>query len=508
MKKRWKIIALALALVLACPLALFSLTGCGDRTELLKVYNWGEYMADGSDDSMDVIAEFTNWYEEHTGKKIKVEYTLFDNNETMYTQISNKHADYDVICPSDYTVQKMLTNDLLLPLNDGNFDRIWGEVFEDEDPETYGLSAGEKITLTNIVREDLAELITVYDEGWGKENGDIYSVPYMWGTFGLLYDKSKIEKLGGTAEDMQSWNALFGDTAKDKFSGHIYMKNSVRDAFAAANIYNNKENLGVASAGYTDYSAAAYREILNNCMNYPNDLSIAAAEVTLKEQKKHLFAYESDEGKEDLMMGKSAAALGFVWSCDAGYVIGQENNTELWYSVPKEGTNVWVDSWCIPRYAGNKTAAQYFIAFMNRYDAAYENMYWVGAATPVAQAAEDIAEEINNPKSLFVSEYDDEDEAAAEWDRLVSIAKDRTSPENKEAYGKLSEYVYFLDVYLDSHDSCTDGDDCTCDWHKYAQMYSECLMPTDEHVERAAIMTDFAEYNVDIVRMFTRVKAS
>lgn len=510
-KKRGKLLALALSLVLAFPLSLGLLSGCGDRSEVLKIYNWGEYIADGSDGSADAIEEFTAWYKAHTGKNLTVEYSLFDNNETMYTQIANKRADYDVICPSDYTVQKLRTNGLIVPVNDGAFDTIWKEVFAEEDPEAYGLEADEEITFRAVMNEGLLDKIRLYDDGWTEENGTVYSVPYVWGTFGLLYDDAKIRAAGGenAAADMNSWGALFGD----KYAGTIYMKNSVRDAFAAANIYNRTEDLRAASNNFTDYAAPAYREILENCMNYPNDEAIASAEVTLKKQKKNLFAYESDEGKEDLMTGKSTAAMSFVWSCDAGYVIGQEENTELNYAVPVEGTNVWVDGWCIPKYAGNKTAAQYFIAFMSTYRMAYESMYYVGAATPVRQAALDIVEEIENPKALFVADFLDgeegnENEAEEAWARLVADASDETSATAEESAETLSEYVYFLDKYLENRADCTDEPDCGCVWHAYAKMYAECLQPTDDQVARGAVMTDFAEWNTDIVRMFTRVKGS
>ncbi len=501
-EKYKRIIVFALCFMIAFP-AMGFMTGCGDRTTVLKVYNWGEYIADGVD-SMDVISEFETWYEEKTGESIRVEYSMFDTNETMYTQIANKRADYDVVCPSDYTVQKMLTNDLLLPLGDDEFDEVWADAFSDEDPETYGLDEGEEITYRNIMRPSLTELVATYDEGWST-GGVVYSVPYMWGTFGLLYDLPEIESLGGSAEDMNSWEALFGS----KYSGHIYMKNSVRDAYASANIYNYTDMLRELSDNWTNYGEE-YHALLAQCMNYPNDETIASAEKTLKDQKKHLYAYESDEGKEDLKNGKSAAALGFVWSCDAGYVIGMEENTGLWYTVPVEGTNVWVDSMCIPKYAGNVKAAKYFIAFLNMYNVAYENMYWVGAATPVASAAEDIVEEINDPRSLYVAELEEEgmtaEEAIEEWEALVLDALS-DSETASESYDALSEYVYFIDKYLEYHDDCTDESDCDCDWHAYARMYSECLYPSDGHVDRAAIMTDFAEKNIDIVRMFTRVKA-
>ena len=468
-----KIIVAFLVMALVLPFVTFSFTGCEERVEVLKIFNSGEYIADGSEGSEDVVASFESWYKEKTGKNIRVEYSVFDTNETMYTQVNNKHADYDLVCPSDYMVQKMLNNDLLLPIGGEDFDEIWADAFSDEDPLDYGLDEDDEITVDAIMNENLMPLLTAYDPGW--ETGEFYSVPYMWGTFGILYDIEKIKAIGGedAEEDMQSWEAIFGD----KYKGHIYMKNSVRDAYAVANIYNSSNELARLSENFTNFGDA-YHEKLSDCMNYPNENTIDAAEKTLKAQKKNLFAYESDEGKEDLLTGKSDAALSFVWSCDAGYVIGMEENLNLRYSVPKEGTNVWVDNWCIPKYAGNVTAAKYFIAFCNLYNTAYENMWFVGTTVPVRAVAEDISIEIVDPWS-----------AVGEGEEL-------------------EDYLCFAELFEEYADECDEDETCECEWHKYARMYSECLFPSDETLERAAVMTDFDKYNTDIVRMFIRVKAS
>lgn len=470
-----KFIAVLLTAVMVLPFLTFAFSGCGDRTEVLKIYNSGEYIADGSEDSKNIVADFEKWYKEKTGKNIRVEYSVFDTNETMYTQINNKHADYDLICPSDYMVQKMLNNNLLLQIGGDEFDEIWEDAFSDEDPEDYGLDEDDDITLEAIINDSLAPMLAAFDPGW--ETGDIYSVPYMWGTFGILYDIEKIKAIGGenAEEDMQSWEAIFGD----KYAGHIYMKNSIRDAYAVANIYNETEELSRLSNGFTEFGDD-YREKLAECMNYPNDKTISSAEQTLKNQKKNLFAYESDEGKEDLLAGKSDAALSFVWSCDAGYVIGMEENTNLRYSVPKEGTNVWVDNWCIPKYAGNVSAAKYFIAYCNLYECAYENMWFVGSTVPVRAVADDIRLEIVDPWSVF----------------------------DEEAGETVDDYLCFAEMYEENEEDCAGDEDCECEWHKYARMYSECIYPSDETLERAAVMTDFDKYNTDIVRMFIRVKAS
>ena len=308
MNKIKKTIAVFLTAAFIITFTSVAFTDRGDRGDILKIYNWGEYLADGTDGSADIIADFEKWYTEVTGKSIRVEYSQFDTNETMFTQINHKKADYDLVCPSDYMVQKMTTNNLLKVINDEEFEEIWAEAFEEEAPELYGLNETDDITVRNIMNPMLTYLISGYDEGWSAADGEIYSLPYIWGTFGIMYDKSKAEDIGGSSagEDMQSWEALFGE----KYSKKIYMKDSVRDAFGCANIYNATAELEALSSGWTDYSNEDYKIVLADCLNYPNDEKISAAEATLKAQKKHLYAYEGDDGKEDLLSGKSSAALG------------------------------------------------------------------------------------------------------------------------------------------------------------------------------------------------------
>ena len=217
MKK--KITALAIltvmTLALACP---FILAGCAPRDEILKVYNWSEYIGE------DVIEQFEEYYREITGKNIKVKYDMFDENELMYAQIKTTKADYDVICPSDYMVEKMIKENLLLKLQSDFSEYGYGEIEDYRDTISPLFTSGEN----SYFKYD-------YDEASGEYN--LYSRTYMTGTLGILYaNDSELYKNSAYGEyssmsdyvESNGWAVLW-DKAFDQ---RIMMKNSLRDTYA------------------------------------------------------------------------------------------------------------------------------------------------------------------------------------------------------------------------------------------------------------------------------------
>ena len=211
-----KIFALCTALVMLCCLCL---TGCGGSDSLvLNVYNWGEYISDGSEDSFDTIREFESWYEETYGQKVKVNYSTFASNEDMYNKISIGAVSYDVIIPSDYMIARMAKEDLLQPLN---FDNIPNYQYIDEG--FHGL---------------------FYD----PEN--LYSVPYAYGIVGVIYDANVVDEA-----DAGDWDLMWNE----KYKGSIVQFNNPRDAFGTA-MY--KLGLDVNSTDKAVWDQAA-QELLN-----------------------------------------------------------------------------------------------------------------------------------------------------------------------------------------------------------------------------------------------------
>ncbi len=335
-KMKNKILKQFFALSMAASL---TLTGCGssedDDFNLVAtndykagengdvyVYNWGEYI------DMRVIDVF----EKDTG--IKVHFNTFEENEDMYPIVATGAAKYDVVCPSDYMIQKMIEEDLLLPLNLDNIPNI-----KNIDPEY--LKSAENF-----------------------DPGNVYSVPYCWGTVGILYNKTMVD------EPIDSWGALFDE----KYSGDILMINSVRDAFMVALTY----------LGYNQ--------------NTTDEAELNDALSLLQKQYPLVQAYVVDQVR-DKMIGEEAA-LGVIYSGEAIYT--QRENENLVYVVPKEGSNVWIDGWVIPKTAENKENAEAWINFLCRADVALANFNYITYSTPNKAARELIEdEEIKNSVIAF-----------------------------------------------------------------------------------------------------------
>ncbi len=322
-------------LLMASALLAISLTACGsaDNTAAngeVVVYNWGEY----------IDPETIDMFEEETG--IKVVYDEFETNEIMYPKVEAGASAYDVICPSDYMIRKMIDNDLLAEIN---FDNI---------PNA---------------KENIGSQYWEQARGFDPENK--YSVPYCWGTVGILYNKTMVD------DTVDSWSILWNE----KYADNILMQDSVRDAFMVALRLNG------------------------NSMNSTDPDELSAARDLLIAQKPLVQAYVIDQVRDKMIGGE--AALGVIYSGEAIYT--QRENPDLEYVIPKEGTNVWIDSWVIPKNAPNMENAEKFIDFMCRPDIALLNFEYITYSTPNDAARELIEdEEIRNSSIAFpdLSQYD------------------------------------------------------------------------------------------------------
>ena len=293
------------------------------------VYNWGDYI------DPDVI----DMFEEETG--IDVVYEEFETNEILYPKVSSGAIAYDVVCPSDYMIQRMIENDLLSEIN---FDNI--------------------PNLKNIGKQYLEQ-----SRQFDPENK--YSVPYCWGTVGILYNKTMVD------EPVDSWSILWNPKYKD----NILMQDSVRDAFGA-------------TLKYLGYS-----------LNSTDLDELNEAKNLLIEQKPLVQAYVIDQVR-DKMIGNEAA-LGVIYSGEAIYT--QKENPNLEYVIPKEGSNIWIDSWVIPKNAEHKENAEKFINFLCRPDIALKNFEYITYSTQNEAARELIEDEsIRNSEIAFpdLSRYD------------------------------------------------------------------------------------------------------
>ena len=304
-----------------------------DRNQILKVYNWADYIDE------ELIDEFEAWYEEQTGETVEIIYQTFDINETMLSKIELGHEDYDVVCPSDYIIERMLKNGLLLPL-----ERDFGQT-----PDYIG-------NVAPFISEKFSEI-----EGHGKNAND-YSVAYMWGTVGLIYNKEHV-----SAEEAKSWDVL----KNPAYRGKVLMKDAYRDVFTAMTIALNRDAI---DAGEKDMRSLAFDT---------SPEAIRKVETYLNSFKESVAGWEADFGKEQ--MTKELAWLNLSWSGDAQWAIDEaaEMEVELRYNIPSEGSTVWFDGWVIPKYAKNIKAASYFINFMCMPENALRNMDMTGYVSTI-----------------------------------------------------------------------------------------------------------------------------
>ena len=315
-----RILSLSLILLLLLPFCL-TLTACqsgGGETVTLYVYNWGEYISDGSEDTLDVNEMFEEWYYETYGVRVEVNYSTYSSNESMYAKLSSGSVNYDVVVPSDYMIERMIAEDMLAPLNLENIPHI-GHIH----PDFFGEDA-------------------VYDY---YDPDNLYAVPYMYGMIGIIYNTAMVDEA-----DVGSWDLMWNE----KYAGNILQFNNSRDAFGTAQYY---QGLDVNSK-----SEAEWREAL----------------AWLKDQKPILQGYVMDEIFNKMENGSAAIAAYYAGDFLAMY----ENNEDLEFFYPSEGTNLYVDAMCIPKTSENKEIAERYIDFMLTEAPAVANAEYTYYASP------------------------------------------------------------------------------------------------------------------------------
>lgn len=320
MKK--KVVSIVLVFALAFSLAAFS--GCGSSDQVtLHVYNWGVNIADGTDDYIDVIELFEEAYPD-----IDVVYDTYETNEALYTRLSGGGVSYDVIIPSDYMIARMIREDMLLPLD-----------FE------------------NIPNYELVD-DTFKNQAYDPEN--MYSVPYTWGTVGIIYNTKYVDEA-----DVGSWDLLWNE----KYAGKILMFGNPRDAFAVAE----------ARLGYS--------------FNTEDPDELQAAADLLKEQKPLVQQYVMDQVYDAMDNEEAWIATYYAGDC---MLMMQENEDLAFYLPEEESFNTFIDAMCIPTCAEHKEEAEIFINFLCEPEISGGNMDYIGYGTPVSAAKDYMDPEMAN----------------------------------------------------------------------------------------------------------------
>ena len=389
-------------IVFACILVMTVLSGCG-RTEdsviVLRVNNWEEYMDEGDWETEDeielengkvifsesgMIEDFEEWFYETYGMNVRVEYSTFGTNEELYNQMTMGDT-YDVVCPSEYMIMKLMAEGLLEPFSNEFYD-----VTIEENYYARGVSP--------YIRGVFDEL-SINEQPLSK-----YAAGYMWGTLGIVYNPEFVSE-----EDASHWSLLLSD----KFSKRVTIKDSVRDAYFAGSCILNEELINSEDF----LNQPNYLNHLSDLLNATDAETVNQVENILSNIKDNVYSFETDSGKADMVTGKVVANQ--QWSGDAVYTLDQadEDDVELCYSAPKEGTNLWFDGWCMIR-AGiaedrdKKIAAEAFINFVSKPENVIRNMYYIGYTSVISGGEDDtILQDIN----WCYGAEDEEDEPLVEY---------------------------------------------------------------------------------------------
>ena len=324
--RRAAALALLLLLSLTLPLLLSACKGPGEERVTLYVYNWGEYISDGSEGSLDTNQMFEEWYYETYGVRVTVNYSTYSSNESMYAKLSSGSVNYDVIVPSDYMIERMIAEDMLAPLRKENIPHL-----SNLDEKFFGDNA-------------------IYDY---YDPDNLYAVPYMYGMIGIIYNTTMVEE---DDPALGSWQLMWDE----RHSGNILQFNNSRDAFGTAQYFLG---LDVNSS-----DEAEWRKALEK----------------LKEQKKVVQGYVMDEIFNKMENGSAAIAAYYAGDFLSMY----ENNADLEFFYPAEGTNLYVDAMCIPKTSQNRLIAERYIDFMLREEPAVANAEYTYYASPNAAVQE------------------------------------------------------------------------------------------------------------------------
>lgn len=310
MKRRFAVLAAALL----CCVFLSSCSGSasGSDTVVLNVYNWGQYISDGSEGTLDVNAAFEEYYYETFGQRVRVNYTTYASNEDMYNKIKSGATSYDVIVPSDYMIQRMAEEGMLAELDFDNIPNY--EYIEDEFKGLY-FDPDEK-----------------------------YSVPYTYGMVGIIYNSTMVDR------EVSGWDVMWDPD----YRGKILQFNNPRDAFGTAQYY-----LGID-------------------VNTQDREEWHAAFEKLLEQKPYIQSYVMDEIFNKMKNGSAAIAPYYAGDFLSMY----EDNDALEFVYPEEGTNIFIDSMCVPYNARHKDVAEAYINFMLSEEAAVANAEYIYYASP------------------------------------------------------------------------------------------------------------------------------
>lgn len=522
MKRNKKFALVALLLLAVCAvtplLAACNETGgtlTGGGADTLVIYNWEDYIDTG------LLDEFAAYYREVTGRNLSITYSTFDTNETMLTQVMRGETAVDVVCPSEYAIERLMRADLLADQTE-----LVAE-FSEQYPDAFSNLGNVNKTVLEKIGETFGEMEI------GGEVRDMrdYMVPYMWGTLGLLYNTRVISE-----EELEEygWGMLWNESNNPELENMILMKDSVRDSYAAVVFY--MEESGRLPDGVSETYGKPFKELTaNELINCTDKALLDAAEKLLTEQRERISGYEVDFGKDDMI--NEIVYLDLAWSGDALWAVeeseyDEETDTyQLGYYVP-EKSNIWYDGWAILKNSDSKLAAMMFIDYMCSPEAGARNIGYIGYTSAVDQETMkydyDAAQALLEVEYLWYANaeecniYTDENGELAfyfEWVEgegyYLDLFGNEIEPDENELApfaAETDEEGYYLlpaDIasYLpDGMESYPlDEEYIVCPDSISLFYYDEGRYP--EITENLGVMQDYGDANEDVVNMWQRAKA-
>lgn len=441
----------------------FVSVGCGEsesKVRTLRIYNWQDYIDEGLDEngekvSTSVMEEWALDYQSRTGEKVEFVYNTFETNEYMLNVLKTGSEHYDLVCPSDYYIQKMISEDMLEKLN-----------YTDE--EGY-----KNVTNFNDYGSPyVKEIFESYQTTNKKTNETLswanYAIPYMWGTMGFVYDMDEVKY-----EDVSTWDILWNQ----EYAKMSTAKNSVHDTYVAGAMHVYKDELLALKEQYeasakTQADKDEYNGKITEIMNRFDDETIDKVETALIEMKNNFYGFEVDNGKTDILGG--TIKINFAWGGDAVYSMDtadEDGKKTLGYAIPQEGSNVFFDGWVMPKGADVELAED-FLNFLCRPDIAARNMGFIGYTSCIA------------------------------GDEVWSLVNEWYAVEDGEE-GYIRDLSYFFGGTIDE-EFLTDGKALITVYEEGRQF--DAQYPTIDVLLRCGVMKDFGAQNDQVLLMWENVK--
>ena len=491
--------ALALSACTLIPTSKETLKAVADELPIndkvtLYVMNMEDYIysEDTDGDTPAFCKEFIEWAEENTKfKNIEVIYDTTDTNETLLTQLQTGKVHYDLICPSDYMIQKMAREDLIQKLDKR------GTLLPNYDQYA-----------SRYIRNRLDEIPCQDGNGNDATVGE-YAVGYMWGTLGILFNPDyKGYDYDTLIQSMQHWHALYDKS----YSGTISIKDSMRDTYAAVLMEVYKEDLLAARNQWEndEINDDEYHQAIQTIFDMVDDETIKKVGSSLATLKGNIYGLEVDSGKSDIVQGR--IGINLAWSGDAIYSmeLGEENDVSLLYSVPLNGSNIWFDAWVMPKNTSRSSEveelAYLFLDYLSTPENAVKNVESTGYTSFIGGD-----EMLDLMRSWYDDRYDEEGELLPDVDVSELTPVDlnyffNPSYSSDSSFVPSEDYIFYTEEYLV---------DFTYEDENGEERDNEavggaffCQYPDEKTITRCAVMKDYGDQNSKVLKMWEKFKSS